>query len=393
MYTDTDTDVSMLTGDKWCEMIHACFESQLYGQKIGRVGHNTIPALIGPPGIGKTQKLTTKYVEWLKENGSEVLEIDNPSVHLHTVILSQSDSVDIGGAYAPDFDKGTLRHLVIKDILGHIENVDADIIIILFDELGNANAAMLAAIQSLFEDGMIRGHKKAANCVYAVATNRPQDGTNSIKLPRSLVEGRLVSIHMGVNHEEWLEWAQEQGIHAKIWAPIHWRPSLLYKFDPKAKGVNPTPRGYEKASRLIDRMREVDMDILDTLIPGCIGDGVYAELRGYWEHAESLPLYEEILSDPDTAPVPGGGDCVGEGPSGQYAISTNICYELQEIKKRDEFLSRKDATAIITYINRLDDEIGMFAMRICGDAHDNLKDCEAYAQFMEKNKDYTIRQS
>ena len=35
----------------------------------------------------------------------------------------------------------------------------------------------------------------------------------------------------------------------------------------------------------------------------------------------------------------------------------------------------------------------MFAMRICGDAHDNLKECKAYAQFMEKNKDYTIRQS
>jgi hypothetical protein len=55
--------------------------------------------------------------------------------HIHPILLSQQDSVDVGGAYAPDYEKGELKHLLLKDILGQIKGITADLIIIFFDEL------------------------------------------------------------------------------------------------------------------------------------------------------------------------------------------------------------------------------------------------------------------
>ena len=379
--------MNMVTGEKFFKMIDTCVEAQL----LGGVGSSCIPALIGPPGIGKTQKLTVGYKQWKKRNGSRALGKDTCTVHIHTVILSQNDSVDVGGAWAPDFNSGTLRHLIIKDILGEIEGVEADLIIILFDELGNANPATMAAIQSAFEDGEIRGHKKAPNCVYIVATNRPEDGCNAVKLPRSLVEGRLVSIPMDVDHREWLDWAVDAGIHAKVRAPITWRPELLYQFDPKSKGVNGTPRGWEKVSNILYQLEDEDPDVMDVLVPGCVGEGNWNVVRGFWEHSDQLPLHEEILADPKGAIVPGGGKRAGEGPSGQYAVATNIAYELQSMKKRGEGVDRKTGEALITYIDRLEDEIAVFGAGICHDSHKEFSSNAEFGKFKVKHKDLTLR--
>ena len=379
----------MATGDKFFRMIDACVEAQL----VGGVGSACIPALIGPPGIGKTQKLTVGYREWKQMNGSRRLGKSTCTVHIHTVILSQNDSVDIGGAWAPDFDKGTLRHLITKDILGEIEGVDADIIIVLFDELGNANPATLAAIQSAFEDGEIRGNKKAANCVYAVATNRPEDGCNAVRLPRSLVEGRLVSIPMDVDYNEWLEWAKSSDIDVRVIAPIQWQPELLYQYDPKSKTVNGSPRGWEKLSNILGQVHDDDHEILDVLAPGCIGEGNWIKIRGFGEHSESLPLYEEILADPEGATVPGGGKRAGEGPSGQYAVATNIAYQLRYLKKHGEGVDRDTGKALITYIDRLEPEIAAFGARMCLIAHPEFSENEGYGAFKVKHKDLMVRKA
>ena len=63
------------------------------------------------------------------------------------------------------------------------------------------------------------------------------------------------------------------------------------------------------------------------------------------------------------------------------------------MKSKNQHLPVSDAEALITYINRFDDEIAMFAIRTCGDSHGEFKECSAYSAFIEKTKDYTIRES
>ena len=315
------------------------------------------------------------------------------SVHIHTLTLSQQDSVDIGGAFAPDFDAKELVHLLIKDILGKIRGVDADLIIIFMDELGNGNPSTLAAIQSLLEDGQIRGEFKAKNCVYITASNRPEDGCNAIKLPRSLVDGRLISLNMTVDPEEWVQWAKESDIHPKVVNPIRWRPTLLYQFDPKAKGVNPTPRGWEKLSNMLWEMEEDgninDMDILDHVVPGCVGNSTWMITRGFWEHSESLATWDEIIDDPEGAPLPNGGDRTGDPPSGQFATAVNICDTLSKMKKESVSVDRSVCDALFAYFKRMEEEIAVFAVRICSDAHSDFADCDAHSKFHVANKHIT----
>jgi len=375
-------NVPMVTGEKFYRMIDHAVEAQLRGG----AGSSTLPCFFGGPGTGKTQRVAIGYKEWKERNGSRNLGMDEVSVHVHKVILSGGDSVDVGGAFAPDFDKGELHHLLIKDILGNIKGVNADLIIVFFDELGNANQAMLAAIQSLFEDGEIRGVMKESNCVYMAATNRPEDGCNAIKLPRSLVEGRLVSYHMSVDPKEWIDWAYENDIHPKVIGPIRWRPTLLYEYNPKAKGVNPTPRGWQKLSNLLYEMDDAgdggDVDILDHHGPGCIGNGTWAITRGFWENSESLATWEEILEDPEGAPLPGSGDSPGEPPSGQFAMAVNISDTLSKMRKEGASVSRQSVRSLITYIRRLEEEIAVFAIRICHDANEDFANSDAYSDFL-----------
>jgi len=370
--------MDMLTGEDFNRMLETCFSAQL----SGGVGSSTVPCMIGPPAVGKTQKLHG-WADWKRKQGF--------SVHIHTVILSQNDSVDVGGAWAPDFDTGTLRHLITKDILGQIDGVDADIIVVFFDELGNANPATRTAIQSLLEDGAIRGNKKSINCVYAVATNRPEDGCGATKLERSLVEGRLLLIPMDVDYNEWIDWATEKGLHPKAITPIKWRPELLYKYDPKAKGVNPNPRGREKYSNLLYQMEAMEESdpgynsnkLLSVLAPACISEENWHIERGFFENAAELPTVEEVESDPTGAVVP-------SSDSGQWAIASNIASHLQMLTKKKVFLDPSSANAFITYMDRMGDEVACFGVKLCCNSHEEFSQCSMFGEFKVKHKDLTF---
>ena len=104
-------NVPMVTGEKFSKLVDYCIEAQLRGG----VGSATVPCFFGGPGTGKTQKIIVEYKNWKEQNGSRVLGVDSMKVHVHTVILSQNDSVDVGGAMAPDFNSDELKHLLIMD--------------------------------------------------------------------------------------------------------------------------------------------------------------------------------------------------------------------------------------------------------------------------------------
>ena len=363
----------ILSHEQLVQCVDFCIEAQLRGG----VGSATIPAIFGGPGVGKTQ-LYYDYAKWKYHHGSEALGIQQPTVFILTVILAQGDNVDVGGAFAPDFKTGELKHLVTGDILGHIKGVDAfgtriedaDIIIIFFDELGNASPPMLSAIQSYLEDGMIRGHKKLANVVFVCASNLPEHGCNAKPIPRSLMEGRIVSLYMGVNHRGWLVWSRgPANIDQRIIAAIEWREELLCMFDGKHKGrTQATPRGWQKLSNLMNE--GADGKVLDTLAEGCVGKEAWVQTRGFFKMS-GLPLFEEIVGDPMGASLP--GDYVpAEGPGGQYVTAANVAYRLAKMKHRGEHLETVAAENILKYFGRYHEEIARYALRVCGEANPEL---------------------
>lgn len=362
---------SFYTHEEAVEMVVANWVAQL-------CGHATNPLVIGEPGIGKThmiqaaaRALARRGVPELK--GMEVqghkINWENPKVHVHTIMLSQGDNVDIGGAFAPDFKKGELVHILTKDILGDVRGAkDADVVVIFFDELANGGTPALSALQSYIEDWVIRGHKKLPHTVLAFATNLPEHGCNAKPLPRSILEGRVCSIHMQPDTDGWInKWAAENDIDPRIIAAINWKNELLHKFDGRHKGrTQRSMRGWEKLSRVMDT--GVSGRALEGLIEGWVGKEAAVEFNGFLSLGGRLATFEQISEDPEGAVMP-GDEYTEEGPSGQYITASVVASKLRTMKRNDIHVETRVLENIIKYFGRMSDEIGLYALKLCEGAY------------------------
>ena len=377
---------SLTTTEEWMQAIDASVECQL----AGGVGSAVIMNILGPPAIGKTQKVHS-YVQWKYEHGSEFLGMDHPHVLIETTILAQQSNVDFGMP-APNFPDGSIDFLISKDILGLSDRMkDYDIVIQLLDEATNADPQTLTAVQSVLEDGVLRGVKKADNTVFMLCGNRPEDGCNSRHLPTSLMLGRLVTMNMGVNPQEWLTWAKKNEIDSRLIAANTWaseceRP-ILYNPPPERGAVGPTPRGYQKLSNIL--RRNPSPEVIDAMAPGCIGQEAWMEVEGFIRMASELPQLSEIINNPYSAVMPGDID-PENGPSGQYAVVSNMAFYLSNIKRDEKHLETKVADAFITYLNRMPDEIAIFGAKLCADADERFTLTSAFGEMQVKHKDLTL---
>ena len=368
-------------------MVDTCVEAQLKGG----TGSSALLYLESMPGIGKTQ-MVEAYQEWKYENGSEALGLAHPKVGMRTIILSQSESVDFG-APAPDFKTGTLNFLVPNDVLGKGEgDEDNDINIVFWDELPNASAATLAAWQSVAESGEIRGRKKATNCVYLAAGNRPEDKCGARPLPRSIREGRIVSVPMGVSMDRLIAHAEDSEWDPRIQAMLQWSKNkskgMFDEFDPNTKAkVQPTPRGIQKLNVLLDQ--RPPENILNALAPGCVGDRMWAEIRAFFYMQDDLPSFEEIVQDPEGCIVPGDNN-PSVGPSGQYAVISNCAYYLKDMGSRGDHVSTSIHESFIKYFDRMSDEMTLFGLKICANAHPDFCKAPGWGEAQVKYSELTL---
>ena len=368
--------------EEMMQLFDACVEAQLKGEGA------TILYLESIPGIGKTQMILA-YPEWKLRNGSEFLELNRPKVLVRTNILSQSDSVDFG-APAPDFKAGTLNFLVPDDVLGLAPGDDKyDIVIVFWDELPNANPATLSAWQSVAESGEIRGKKKASNCVYMAAGNRPEDKCGARPLPRSIREGRVITVPMGVSMGRLIKHAEDSEWDRRLINMLQWSDvtskNLLNDFDPNTKAkVQPSPRGLQKLNCFLEE--GVNEQILDALAPGCVGERMWAEIRAFFMMESDLPTRDQIVDDPEGAMLPGDNN-PEIGPSGQYAVISNCACFLNDCKKRDVHVETRVFEAYVKYFDRMSDEMTLFALNLCKQAYPDFENTSAWGEAQVRYKE------
>jgi hypothetical protein len=346
-------------------LIDVSVESQLKGSRCQLL-------LIGKPGTGKTD-LVNQYKAWKFEHGSKALGIEHPKVGVRVTILAQHSATDFG-VPSPDYKNGTLDFLVPNEALGLASgDEENDINIIFWDELPNALGDTLSAWQSLAQGREIRGRKVAPNCVYISAGNRPEDKSGARPLPRSILEGRVTSIPMGVSISRLIEFTERSGWDQRIINVLKWSSdvgnNLIDKpdADPNSK-VNPSCRGLETLNNYIQE--GVEDYMLDVLGPGAIGLSTWAEIRAFFRLDGDLTTMDEILSDPYTANVPGTHN-PENGPSGQYAVISNCANFLRKIQDNEEHLHTEVAESIAKYLDRgeFHDEMTLFGLKLCDSAN------------------------
>lgn len=322
----------------------------LQSQREHAPGKGSPLLLTSAPGLGKT----AMYRALAKEYNLE----------FRAIILSRIPSADISGFFIPDLATGVVVHLTTKDIIDpEYDKEKFDGILILFDEIGNADVGQQTSIQSFVEDWKMGGVPVAENVFFAFASNRKKDSCGSNDLVKSLVDRLFVKDIEEPDVDNWIRWAMKNGVHPNIIGYIQWKKEALFEFDPKApQGGQPSPRAWEKASHLIDSLPIETNYMISTVVSGKVGEVRGIEFSAYIRMLDELCSYEDVMRDPEDAPIP------HHNTSACYAMCTNIAYEFAQKDKAGEDLTKEEVDAAITYIRRMDDAMAVFGFRMMDEA-------------------------
>lgn len=184
------------------------------------------------------------------------------------------------------------------------------------DDLGQATPSVQASFMQLLLARRVNGHALPDCVTFVAATNRRTDkaGVSGILEP---VKSRFAAIvELDVNLDDWCQWAFGAGVPAEVIAFLRFRPDLLSQFQPSADLTNsPVPRTWAHVARFLPL--GLSKTILREAVVGAVGEGAATEFLAFLALYESLPQIDEVITNPDTAPVP-------TAPSTLYALVTAL---------------------------------------------------------------------
>lgn len=216
--------------------------------------------LYGKHGIGKSQILT----EYYSKKGMKVV----------TLFLGQmSDPGDLIGL--PKFNEETGLTEFMPPFWFPI---DGKPIVLFLDELNRARPELLQVIMDLALNRKLAGKPLPAGSRIISAVNYG-DEYEVNDLDPALVS-RFNIYEFAPNANEWISWAEKNGIDSRIIYYIKSNPSMLDCYEIKNDSNNlmkfPDRRGWEKVSNIIKNEKTLD-EVYFSLISGIIGNEVAAD--------------------------------------------------------------------------------------------------------------------
>lgn len=356
-------------------------EASRQSQMVHHENHDSVVVcFVGEPGIGKTQTVHA-YAESINYG-------------VDTLILGNIPPVDVGGIYAPDFQRKELVHFVTTRLIGGSGfPTDKDGLIVFFDEIGSAAEDTQVAIQSLIQEMAQDGRKVSPNVMFICATNLPEHTGGANDLVASL-RSRLLFVQYRFNMDTWFEKAlKEWNILTEIYGFHRWKEGSALLGDDNANSSqlsNPDPRGWNKVNfGLRGAMKSKGCEsafdlfaqhkeLVRMIVAGQVGEAMSQEFCGFLKAQGSLPTVREVLSHPDSASLP-PGSCE------QYAIVYNLEYAMAQLAEKGRIPSDK-IEAVYTYIRRFDRPMAVLAFRKLTKTIEQFTKHHCFGQFRDDYK-------
>jgi len=226
--------------------------------------------------------------------------------------------------------------------------------ILFLDELTAAPQMTQAGCYQLVLDRKLGEYRLPDGWVVIAAGNPASERGVHFSMPRPL-RNRFVHLDLEPDFMDWCKWAVRAGIRPEIIAFLRFKPVLLH--DPDATSdVNawPTPRSWEMASNVLNGFARRQQrgffagttEIEAQLLEGTIGQAATTEFVAFLRLFRELPSIDEILLNPDVAPLP-------DEPSARIAIATALGRALT-----DHSIAKG-----IRYLDRMPTEMRVLAMR------------------------------
>jgi hypothetical protein len=146
---------------------------------------------------------------------------------------------------------------------------------------------------------------------------------------------RFVHLEMKVDFDDFQDWATLNKVHPEVLGYVGFAKQDLYDFDPKsASKAFATPRSWVFVSDLLDD-DDTDLDTLQNLISGAIGDGLAVKFMAHRKIASKLPKATDILEGKVK-------DLAIKEVSAMYSLTVSLCYELKDCaEKKDKKFDEK----------------------------------------------------
>jgi MoxR-like ATPase len=215
--------------------------------------------------------------------------------------------------------------------------------ILFLDELTSAPQMTQAGCYQLVLDRKLGEYQLPDGWVVIAAGNPASDRGVHFSMPRPL-RNRFVHLDLEADFMDWCGWAVKARIRPEIIAFLRFKPALLHDADAQSD-VNawPTPRSWEMASNVLTGFARRQKsgffagatEIEAKLLEGTIGPAATTELVAFLRLFRQLPSIDEILLNPDAAPLP-------DEPSARIAIATALGRALTDhsIAKGMRYLDR-----------------------------------------------------
>lgn len=268
----SDFNLSKLNTDELLKHLTATIQ---FGGNIG---------IFGRRGLGKTVISKTA-----------IRELKMQELYLNISVLER---VDLGGY--PNLMSGAQKEKFVSYLMPNfyesLMEGDKEVVLLL-DEVDKADPSLFAPLLELVQFRTING-RNLPNLKSVIMTGNLQaEGGTRPSLP---LLDRCEKYMIETDAKHWLDWAGKSGtIHPSVTAYIADNPHDLFgDVDPGDIYADPSPRGWENASKLLDTGEKDNWskEILATKVAGCVGKKVGLTYRQYFEHYNTvLPEVEEIL--------------------------------------------------------------------------------------------------
>ena len=274
--------------------------------------------LWGPPGIGKSDIVSQIGAEMDRE----VIDVR----------LALWEPTDIKGIPYYNADQGAMVWAPPAEL-----PTDPDSKAIIFlDELNSAPPAVQAAAYQLILNRKVGTYNLPEGVDLVAAGNRDGDKGVTYRMPAPLAN-RFIHLEAKVDFEDWQDWATLNKVHPDVVGYVGFAKQDLYDFDPKsASKAFATPRSWTFVSDLLED-DDVDLDTLQNLIAGAIGDGLAVKFMAHRKIAGKMPKPADILDGKvKTLEV--------KEVSAMYSLTVGLCYEFKDRadKKADKWDDQAD---------------------------------------------------
>jgi MoxR-like ATPase len=309
--------------------------------------------LWGAPGIGKSDlvRQIAKMLGWgLVEFRANLRE-----------------SVDLRGIPVADQATGVTRWLV-PDELPRVER-DGEYGILFLDELNTASPQVMAALFQLVLERRLGDYILPDGWTIIAAGNRVSDRAAAQKMPTAL-RNRFAHLYLVADVEAWASWATANNVAPEMVAFVRFRRELIHRMPAGDENAFPTPRSLTKAAEYVNAPKEFRRDLIATHV----GDDVAGEIVGFLDLYASIMSLEDIIADPEHAPIP-------SDPSQLWAVATGLARKA----------TRANFAAVMKYAVRLDDEKAMVLIHDATTHEPKLKETAAYGNWAVENADLILQ--